>query len=151
MLCSSDSVMCVYIYIFFFIFFSMMVYQKILEFPMLYSSTLFINSLYNNLHLLISNLQSLPHLPLCIVIFSILHVLYKYFYLPGIYINNIYNQVTFIYLKFLLEYSHFTMLCYFLLYSKVNQLYTHIYPPFWGFPSHLGRHRALSRAPCAIV
>ena len=28
--------------------------------------------------------------------------------------------------KFLLEYSCFTMLCHFLLYNKVNQLYIHI-------------------------
>ena len=39
---------------------------------------------------------------------------------------------------------------YFLLHSKVNQLYVYIYPLFLGFPSHLGHHRALSRAPCAI-
>ena len=37
----------------------------------------------------------------------------------------------------------------------MNQLYVHIYPPpffffFFGFPSHLGHHRALSRVPCAI-
>ena len=37
------------------------------------------------------------------------------------------------------------MLCYFLLHSKVDQLYVHIYPLFSGFPSHLGHHRALSR------
>ena len=36
----------------------------------------------------------------------------------------------------------------FLLYSKVNQLYVFIYPLFFGFPSHLGHHRALSRVPC---
>ena len=40
------------------------------------------------------------------------------------------------------------MLCYFLLYSKVNQLYVYIYPLFLRFPSHLGHHRALSRVPC---
>ena len=42
------------------------------------------------------------------------------------------------------------MFCQFLLYSKVNQLYVYIYPLFFGFPSHLGHHRALSRAPCAL-
>ena len=52
--------------------------------------------------------------------------------------------------KFLLEYSCFTMLCQFLLYSKLNQLYIYIYPLFFGFPSHLGHHRALSRVPCAL-
>ena len=34
------------------------------------------------------------------------------------------------------------MLCQFLLYSKVNQLYVYMYPRFLGFPSHLGHHRA---------
>ena len=42
------------------------------------------------------------------------------------------------------------MVCQFLLYSKVNQLYVYIYPLFVGFPSHLGQHRALNRVPCAI-
>ena len=42
------------------------------------------------------------------------------------------------------------MLCYFLLYSKVNQLYIYIYSLFFSFPSHLGHHRALSSVPCAI-
>ena len=52
--------------------------------------------------------------------------------------------------NFLLDYSCFTILCQFLLYSKVNQLYVYIYPLFFGFPSHLGHHRALSRVLCAI-
>ena len=51
-----------------------------------------------------------------------------------------------IYFYFLLEYSCFTMLCSFLLYSKANQLYAHIYPVFF----HLDHHRALSSVPCAI-
>ena len=42
------------------------------------------------------------------------------------------------------------MLCQFLLYSKVSQLYIYLYSLFCGFPSHLGSHRALSRVPCAI-
>ena len=46
---------------------------------------------------------------------------------------------------FLLEYSCFTMLCYLLLYSKVNHLYIYIYPFFFGFPSCLGHSRTLSR------
>ena len=41
------------------------------------------------------------------------------------------------------------MLCQFLLYCKVNQLYIYIYPLFFGFPSHLDHHRALNRVPCA--
>ena len=40
--------------------------------------------------------------------------------------------------------------CYFILYSRVNQLYIYTYPLIFGFPSHLGHHRALSRVPCAI-
>ena len=55
-----------------------------------------------------------------------------------------------IFIKFLLEYSCFTILCQFILYSKVNQLCVYIYPLFFGFPSHLGYHRALSRVPCVI-
>ena len=42
------------------------------------------------------------------------------------------------------------MLCQFLLFSKVNQLYIYIYLFFFGFPSHLSHRRALSRVPCAI-
>ena len=34
----------------------------------------------------------------------------------------------FFFLTSLLEYNCFTMLCYFLLYNKVNQLYIYIYP-----------------------
>ena len=34
----------------------------------------------------------------------------------------------FFFLSALLEYDHFTVLCYFLLYNKVNQLYAYIYP-----------------------
>ena len=37
---------------------------------------------------------------------------------------------------FLLEYNCFTLLCQFLLYSKVNQLYIYISTIFFGFPSH---------------
>ena len=44
----------------------------------------------------------------------------------------------------------FTMLCYFLLYCKGNQLYIYIYLLSCGYPSHLGHQRALSRVPCAI-
>ena len=38
----------------------------------------------------------------------------------------------------------------FFLHSKMNQLYIYKYPLFFGFPSHLGYHRAWSGAPCAI-
>ena len=47
-------------------------------------------------------------------------------------------------------YSCFTVLCWFLLYSKVNQPYVYTYPLFFGFLFHLGHHRALSRVTCAI-
>ena len=60
------------------------------------------------------------------------------------------NKATYRLFFFKLEYSCFTMLCQFLLYGKVNQLYVYICPLFFGFPSHLGHHRALSRVPCAI-
>ena len=49
-----------------------------------------------------------------------------------------------------LEQSCFTTLCWFLLYSKVNQPHVYIYPLFLGFLSHLGQHRAMSRVPCAV-
>ena len=42
------------------------------------------------------------------------------------------------------------MLCYFLLYTKVNQLYISICPLFFRFFSHVGYYRELSRIPCAI-
>ena len=55
--------------------------------------------------------------------------------------------------KFLLEYSCFKLSCQFLLqfllYSKVNQPYVYMRSLFFGFPSHLGHHRAPSRVPCA--
>ena len=54
------------------------------------------------------------------------------------------------FLKLLLEYSCFTMLCSSLLYSKVNQLYAFIHSLFFRFPFRLGPHRALSRNLCAI-
>ena len=46
--------------------------------------------------------------------------------------------------------SCFSMLCEFLLYSRVNQLYAYIHPLCFGFPSHLGHHKVLSRVPCTI-
>ena len=38
----------------------------------------------------------------------------------------------------------------FLPYSKVDQSHVYIHPLFFGFPSHLGHHRTLSRVPCVI-
>ena len=42
------------------------------------------------------------------------------------------------------------MLYYVLLYSKVNQPYMNKCPLFFGFPSHLSHHRALSGVTYAI-
>ena len=53
----------------------------------------------------------------------------------------------------LLEYNCFTMVCYFLLYNKVNQLYIYIYPHISTllrlpsavpYPTPLGGHKVLS-------
>jgi len=44
----------------------------------------------------------------------------------------------------------FTILCRFLPDSKVNQISVCIYPVFFGFLSHLGHHRALSRVLFAV-
>ena len=46
----------------------------------------------------------------------------------------------------ILEYSCFAMLCYFLLYNKVNRPHVCIYPLFLESPSHLIYHTILSRA-----
>ena len=44
------------------------------------------------------------------------------------------------------------MLCQFLLYSKVNQLYVYLYPLFFGSLSHLGHYRELSqRSLCNTI
>ena len=50
--------------------------------------------------------------------------------------------------SFLLEYSCFTMLCDLVLYSKVNKLYMYIHPLFFGLPSYLVHHKALSGFLC---
>ena len=44
-------------------------------------------------------------------------------------------------------FTFFSLLCQFLSYGRVNQLY--IYPLIFRFPSHLGPRRVLSRVPCA--
>ena len=43
--------------------------------------------------------------------------------------------------SFLLEYSCFIMLRYFLLCCKLNKLYAYLYPLFSEFPSHLDQTR----------
>ena len=47
--------------------------------------------------------------------------------------------------------SCFTLLCYFLLYNKLNQLCVCvcIYTLYFEFPLHLGHHRALRTVTCA--
>ena len=62
----------------------------------------------------------------------------------------LYSKVSALFKKFLLEDSWFTLLCYFLLYGKVNQLYIYMYQLFFRFFSHVGHYRVLSRVPCAI-
>ena len=42
------------------------------------------------------------------------------------------------------------MVCQFQVYSKVIQLYIHIYLFFFRFFSHIGYYRVLNRVPCAI-
>ena len=44
------------------------------------------------------------------------------------YLNILVIPLQFFFLTSLLEYSCFTMVCWFLLYNKVNQLYTYIHP-----------------------
>ena len=63
-----------------------------------------------------------------------------------------YSLCSFSFLKnyFLLAYSCFTMLCWFILYNKMNQPYVYVYPLPFGLPPHSGHHRALSGVPCAI-
>ena len=34
--------------------------------------------------------------------------------------------------------------------SAIWEAFVYTHPLFFGFPSHLGHHRALSRAPCAV-
>ena len=51
---------------------------------------------------------------------------------------------------FKLEFSCFIMLSWFLLYSKLNQLYACVYPLFFEFPPLLGHQRAFSKVPCAM-
>ena len=60
-----------------------------------------------------------------------------------------YMYVSHIHFKKLLEYSCFTKFCYFLLYKRVSLSFVYIYPLLFGFPSHLGYHRAFGRVPCA--
>ena len=59
----------------------------------------------------------------------------------AIYLSS--KQTFFLKNYFYWRYIYFTMLCQFPLYSKVSHLYVYLYPLFFGFPSHLGRHRAL--------
>ena len=66
----------------------------------------------------------------------------------------------FVFFTSLLEYNCFTMVCQFLLYNKVNQLYIYICPHISSllhlppshppYPTPLSGHKAPSRSPCAM-
>ena len=70
------------------------------------------------------------------------------------------HHLTWFFLTSLLEYNCFTMVCQFLLYNKVNQLYIYIYPHISSllrlppshppYPTPLGGHKTLSWSPCAM-
>ena len=64
----------------------------------------------------------------------------------GIFLSE--HQGLFFFFLILLEYSWFTMLCYFKVCSKEIQFY--IYTYFLRFFSHIGYHRTLSGGPCTI-
>ena len=53
--------------------------------------------------------------------------------------------ITFNWFFFFFQYSWFTMLCQFLVYSKMNHLCIYIYPLPFGLPSHSNDHTTLSR------
>ena len=57
------------------------------------------------------------------------------------------NTTPFKFSKILLEYSLFTILWPFQVYSEVIQLYLYIHLFFFRFSSHIGYHRTLSRVP----
>ena len=67
---------------------------------------------------------------------------------------SVFQVSFFFFLTSLLEYNCFTMVCYFLLYDKVNQLYIyvclhissllHLPPSHPPYPTPLGGHKALS-------
>ena len=69
-------------------------------------------------------------------------------------------NVWFFFLTSLLDYNCFTMVCQFLLYNKVNQLYIyvcshissllHLPPSNPPYPTPLGGHKAPSWSPCAM-
>ena len=70
------------------------------------------------------------------------------------------NFILFYFLTSLLEYNYFTMVCQFLLYNKVNQLYIYICPHISSplnlppshppYPTPPGGHKAPSWSPCAM-
>ena len=94
-----------------------------------------------------------------------LQLLSNIYWEQNYYFSNLMQLITLfvLLLNFLLAYNCFTMLCQFLLYKEVNQLYIYIYPLPLGPPSHPGipfiqvitEHRAelpvlCSRLPLAI-
>ena len=61
-----------------------------------------------------------------------------------------YKIFFFFFFFFLLAYIWFTVLCWFQVYSKVNQLYMYIYPLFFRFFSIIDYYKILNIVPCAI-
>ena len=59
-----------------------------------------------------------------------------------------FSAIPFIHFKFLLECNCFTMLCWFLLYSKMNQLYVQLL--CFRFFSHIGHYTVLSIVPRSL-
>ena len=67
-------------------------------------------------------------------------------------------RLDFLFFNILLEYNCFTMVCQFLLYNKMNQLYIcphissllHLPPSNPPYPTPLGGHKAPSLSPCAM-
>ena len=59
-----------------------------------------------------------------------------------------FKRVICIFKKIILNYSWFTMVCYFQVYNKVIQLYIYRCSPFFRSSSHIDYHRILSRVPC---
>ena len=56
-----------------------------------------------------------------------------------------------LFLKITFYWSPVALQCCISFYSKVNHLNIYIHALFFGFPSHLGHHRALNRVPWAIL
>ena len=68
--------------------------------------------------------------------------------------NNIFLKILIKFFKILLDYNFFTVLCWFLLYNIVNQLYIYIYPlPLQSpsYPSRSSQSTELSSLCCTVA